>query len=182
VSWWEAMEFCHRLSQRKNRIYSLPSEAQWEYACRAGTATTFHCGATVIKEIVNFDANHISRGWRLSDQSRTEYRDQTSSAVQFPANGWGLYDMHGNVQEWCLDDWHESYQGAPDDGRAWLAGLASNSCEDNVWSPKVLRGGSWSLGPWGCRSAFRTRWHPSELSSGIGLRVICLPQCSSLNA
>ena len=185
VSWWEALEFCHRLSQRTSRIYRLPSEAQWEYACRAGTTTPFHCGASLINELANFNPNCHYRGWPWSGKFIMGDRDQTSSVRQFPANGWGLYDLHGNVQQWCLDDWHESYLGAPGDGSEWLVSSASNNGENNEWElrrMKVVRGGSYCHGPWGCRSAFRARIGPSRAKVGIGFRVVCLPQCPSNNS
>ena len=115
VSFVEAIAFCAKLRERTGRNYSLPNEAQWEYACRAGTTTSFHCGATLISELANFNP-------ASPYEARAEgaARGQTSAVDQFPANRWGLLDLHGNVWEWCLDDWHSSYQGAPEDGRAWL--------------------------------------------------------------
>ena len=109
VSWHDAMEFCRRLSQHTGRNYALPSEAQWEYACRAGTTTPFHFGATLPTQVANYYDNTNPRG-------------KTTPVGMFPANNWGLYDMHGNVWEWCLDDWHDDYVGAPVDGSAWVEG------------------------------------------------------------
>ena len=117
VSWLDAMEFCHRLSQRTGKKYTLPSEAQWEYACRAGTNTPFHFGPTISTEVANYDDHYI-----YSQGSKGIYREQTINVASFPANGWGLHDMHGNVWEWCLDEWHDSYEGAPTDGSAWMEG------------------------------------------------------------
>jgi formylglycine-generating enzyme required for sulfatase activity len=114
VSWHDAMEFCHRLSQRTGKNYTLPSEAQWEYACRAGTTTPFHFEPTISTEVANYDGNYI-----YDQGSKGIYRKQTIDVASFPANGWGLHDMHGNVWEWCLDEWHDSYDGAPTDGSAW---------------------------------------------------------------
>ena len=114
VSWVDAMEFCHRLSQRTGKNYTLPSEAQWEYACRAGTTTPFHFGPTISAEVANYDGNYT-----YNQGDRGIYCEQTTDVASFPANPWGLYDMHGNVWEWCLDDWHDSYEGAPADGSAW---------------------------------------------------------------
>jgi formylglycine-generating enzyme required for sulfatase activity len=114
VSWLDAMEFCHRLSQRTGRRYTLPSEAQWEYACRAGSTTPFHFGPTISTEEANYNGNYTY------DQSSTGiYRQQTTDVASFPANAWGLHDMHGSVWEWCLDEWHDSYEGAPVNGSAW---------------------------------------------------------------
>ncbi|MEB3302618.1 MAG: formylglycine-generating enzyme family protein, partial [Cyanobacteriota bacterium] len=117
VSWDDAMEFCSRLRQRTGRHYTLPSEAQWEYACRAGTSTPFAFGETITPELANYKG----------------VREQTTPVGMFPANSWGLQDMHGNVWEWCLDHWHESYEGAPEDGSAWLSQEGGS---------RLLRGGS----------------------------------------
>jgi formylglycine-generating enzyme required for sulfatase activity len=117
VSWHDAMEFCHRLSQRTGKKYTLPSEAQWEYVCRAGTTTPFHFGPTISTEVANYDGNYT-----YGQGSKGIYREQTTDVASFPDNAWGLHDMHGNVWEWCLDEWHESYEGAPTDGSAWTEG------------------------------------------------------------
>jgi formylglycine-generating enzyme required for sulfatase activity len=117
VSWHDAMEFCHRLSQRTGKNYTLPSEAQREYACRAGTTTPFHFGPTISTDVANYDGNYI-----YGQGSKGVYREQTIDVASFPANAWGLHDMHGNVWEWCLDEWHDSYEGAPTDGSAWMEG------------------------------------------------------------
>jgi formylglycine-generating enzyme required for sulfatase activity len=119
VSWKDAIEFCARLSQRSGRNYTLPSEAQWEYACRAGTTTRFSTGDTITTNQANFDGAHVPID---SDQEVGDYKAETTTVGMFPANAWGLYDMHGNVWEWCLDDWHSNYEGAPTDGSAWIEG------------------------------------------------------------
>jgi len=116
VSWFDAMEFCHRLSHRTGKNYTLPSEAQWEYACRAGSTTPFHFGPTISTEVANYDGNYT-----YGQGERGISRERTTGVAIFPANPWGLYDMHGNVWEWCLDAWHNSYEGAPADGSAWEA-------------------------------------------------------------
>jgi len=126
VSWLDAIEFCNRLSQRTGKNYTLPSEAQWEYACRAGTTTPFHFGATISTDAANYDGNYT-----YDQGDRGIYREQTTDVASFPANPWGLYDMHGNVWEWCLDEWHDSYEGAPADGSAWgddCLGESSDGC------------------------------------------------------
>ena len=171
VNWHEAMEFCHRLSQRTGRLYTLPSEAQWEYACRAGTTTPFAFGATLTDQLANYRASST-----YGDGPKGEYRKQTTPVGMFPANAWGLHDMHGNVREWCLDHWHESCEGAPTDGSAWQDPNASGE------EPRLLRGGSWVLIPGDCRSACRSPSLPDLASYGIGLRVVCLPQGPSLSA
>jgi formylglycine-generating enzyme required for sulfatase activity len=117
VSWLEAMEFCARLSQHSGRNYILPSESQWEYACRAGTTTRFSTGDTITTDQANFDGTYVPVD---SDQGVGDYRGETTPVGMFPANAWGMQDMHGNVWEWCLDHWHQSYEGAPTDGSAWV--------------------------------------------------------------
>jgi formylglycine-generating enzyme required for sulfatase activity len=168
VSWHEAMEFCRRLSQRTGRHYTLPSEAQWEYACRAGTTTPFHFGETISAELANYDASKV-----YADGKRGEHRWQTTEVASFPANPWGLHDMHGNVWEWCLDHWHQNYEGAPEHGGAWLD---EDVKENQEQKGRLLRGGSWNDHPGFCRSAFRFTNHPGRRNLSIGFRVCCLPQ------
>ncbi|NEP86969.1 MAG: formylglycine-generating enzyme family protein [Okeania sp. SIO2C2] len=115
VNWYEAVEFCERLSKLIGRKYRLPNEAEWEYACRAGTITPFYFGETITGELANYDASET-----YADEPRRQHRGQTTPVGKFPPNAFGLYDMHGNVWEWCADDWHDNYQNAPTDGRAWL--------------------------------------------------------------
>jgi formylglycine-generating enzyme required for sulfatase activity len=174
VSWHDAMEFCNRLSQRTGRHYTLPSEAQWEYACRAGTSTPFHVGETITPELANYDGTYT-----YANGPKGEYRQQTTPVGMFPANAWGLQDMHGNVWEWCLDHWHENYEGAPRDGSAWLDAQECNDKDDST--TRLLRGGSWSYFPRGCRSACRYHDQPDDANSDVGFRVVCLPQGPSLN-
>jgi len=184
VSWLDAIEFCNRLSQRTGRYHSLPSEAQWEYACRAGTSTPFHFGATITPGLANYDGSHT-----YANGPKGEYRKQTTPVGMFPANAWGLHDMHGNVWEWCLDHWHESYEGAPKDGSAWenmpeRKNTATNKEQnDNVndEESRLLRGGSWFYFPRVCRSAYRSHRLPVDAFDGVGFRVVCLPQGPSLN-
>ena len=115
VSWLDALEFCRRLSNQAGREYRLPSESEWEYACRAGTTTPFHYGETITTELVNYNGEYP-----YCDAPKGENRKKTTPVGQFPANAFGLYDMHGNVWEWCADDWHDSYEGAPKDGSVWI--------------------------------------------------------------
>jgi formylglycine-generating enzyme required for sulfatase activity len=174
VSWHDAMEFCSRLSQRTGRHYTLPSEAQWEYACRAGTSTPFHFGETITTEIANYHGN-----FTYANGPKGEYRQQTTPVGMFPANAWGLQDMHGNVREWCLDQWHKSYEGAPRDGSAWLEVQEGNDTDGD--NRRLLRGGSWDLNPRYCRSAPRYLNLPDNAGINVGVRVVCLPQGPSLN-
>jgi len=104
VSWHDAIEFCARLSIKTRKPITLPSEAQWEYACRAGTTTAYAFGDTLTNQMANFEGN------------------TTTPVGTYPANAWGLHNMHGNVWEWCLDAYHSSYEGAPTDGGAWVEG------------------------------------------------------------
>ena len=169
VSWENAMEFCRRLSQRTGRRYTLPSEAQWEYACRAGTTTPFYCGATISTKLANYDGSEV-----YGDGEKGEYRQQTMDVASFPANPWGLHDMHGNVWEWCADHWHDNYEGAPEDGRAWIDEESKEN--DDKMNFRLLRGGSWINNPRDCRSACRSYDRPDFRISIIGFRVCCLPQ------
>jgi formylglycine-generating enzyme required for sulfatase activity len=161
VSWYEAVEFCDRLSRKTGRDYRLPSEAEWEYACRAGTTTPFHFGETITPDLANYDGNYT-----YNAGSEGTYREETTAVGSFGvANAFGLYDMHGNVWEWCLDHWYDSYKGAPIDGSAWLS--------DKESSYRLLRGGSWYSNPRRCRSAYRDNDGPGYWLNYIGFRVVC---------
>jgi formylglycine-generating enzyme required for sulfatase activity len=174
VSWLDAIEFCHRLSKRTGRAYTLPSEAQWEYACRAGTTTPFHFGDTISPELANYDGNYA-----YADGPKGIYCEQTTPVGMFPANAWGLHDMHGNVWEWCLDEWHEGYEGAPTDGRAWVDGTEGDKSKETK-KTRLLRGGSWFNSTGSCRSAYRSLALPDAAYFNVGFRVVCLPQGPSL--
>ena len=181
VSWEDAMEFCHRLSLRSGRSYTLPSEAQWEYACRAGTKTPFCFGDTISPELANYDGNYAyGNADADADGPKGIYREQTTPVGMFPANAWGLQDMHGNVYEWCLDEWHENYEGAPIDGKAWLDATEGEKSNE-IGNTRLLRGGSWNNFPRNCRSAYRGRDRPGDADDFVGFRVVCLPQGPSLN-
>jgi formylglycine-generating enzyme required for sulfatase activity len=179
VSWEDAMEFCHRLSLRSGRSYTLPSEAQWEYACRAGTKTPFCFGDTISPELANYRSNY-AYGNADADGPKGIYREQTTPVGMFPANAWGLQDMHGNVYEWCLDEWHKSYEGAPTNGKAWVDDIKGEKSNE-TGKTRLLRGGSWFYFPRICRSAYRARARPVDASGYVGFRVVCLPQGPSLN-
>ena len=169
VSWHDAMAFCQRLRLRTGKNYTLPSEAQWEYACRAGTTTPFHWGATINTNLANYDGSEV-----YGDGEKGKHRQQTVDIASFPANPWGLHDMHGNVWEWCADQWHNNYEGAPEDGRAWIDNEANEN--KNNMNIRLLRGGSWFSDPRFCRSAYRLDGHPDFRSLSFGFRVCCLPQ------
>ncbi|MEM7769099.1 MAG: formylglycine-generating enzyme family protein [Cyanobacteria bacterium P01_A01_bin.37] len=161
VNWHEAVECCERLAQHTGREYRLPTEAEWEYACRAGTTTPFHFGETISSELANYSGTI-----RYNDGPKGESRKKTTSVFLFEvANAFGLCDMHGNVWEWCQDHWHGSYQDAPDDGSAWLT--------DDEKARRILRGGSWYNNPENCRSAYRGDYDPDYRSLFIGFRVVC---------
>ncbi len=160
VSWEDAVEFCERLSNAARKQYRLPSEAEWEYACRAGTKTPFAFGETITPEFVNYDG-HYPYGAALKGDFRQKTTPVGAMGV---ANNFGLYDMHGNVWEWCLDVWHSNYKGAPDDGRDRQEGGDPNR--------RVLRGGSWLSNGRDCRSAYRAHSGLEERNSSIGFRVV----------
>ncbi|MEQ8971199.1 MAG: bifunctional serine/threonine-protein kinase/formylglycine-generating enzyme family protein [Coleofasciculus sp. C1-SOL-03] len=163
VSWYDCVEFCARLSQYTGWNYRLPSEAEWEYACRAGTTTPFHFGETITTDLANYKGNYI-----YGAGVKGKYRKETTPVGSFQvANAFGLYDMHGNVWEWCLDQWHDSYEGAPSDGQAWIID------DDNDNHCRLLRGGSWFYNPRGCRCAARGRKTPDFRHGILGFRVVC---------
>ncbi|MEL7474916.1 MAG: formylglycine-generating enzyme family protein [Cyanobacteria bacterium J06555_12] len=160
ISWFEAVEFCERLSQQTGKNYRLPSEAEWEYACRARTVTPFSFGEKIFTDLANYDGNYV-----YGKGSKGAYRIQTTSVDSFKANAFGLYDMHGNVLEWCADHWHDNYDGAPPGGTPWIKGGDTDR--------RVLRGGSWFSLPRFCRSANRDWYGPDLRSYVIGFRVVC---------
>jgi formylglycine-generating enzyme required for sulfatase activity len=160
VSWHNAVEFCKRLSQKTGQNYRLPSEAEWEYACRAGTTTPFHFGTTLTTDLANYTGNHS-----YSTVEVEKYLKETTEVGTFLPNNFGVYDMHGNVWEWCEDNWHRDYQEAPHDGSAWV-----NKGDDDY---RRVRGGSWSSRQWSCRSAYRYYSRPYSSGSDIGFRVVC---------
>ena len=165
VSWYEAVEFCDRLTIQTNRHYRLPTEAEWEYACRAGTTTPFHFGETLSTDYANYDGSGEKYG-AYGPGDRGDYRQTTTPIDHFEgANAYGLHDMHGNVLEWCQDHWHGNYAGAPKDGRAWLT--------ENESAARVRRGGAWFNNPRNCRSAYRNNDDPDNRTDDIGFRVSC---------
>ena len=159
VSWYDAIEFCNRLSKQTGHKYRLPSEAEWEYACRAGTTTPFYYGETLTNELANYDST-VSYAFEPSRESR----QKTTPVGSFPANAFGLYDMHGNIWEWCGDTWHDNYLEAPNNSSCWLGGNKEN------FAP--LRGGTWSLDAGSCRSANRLKLNRIIDYKYFGFRVV----------
>ncbi|WP_019500148.1 bifunctional serine/threonine-protein kinase/formylglycine-generating enzyme family protein [Pseudanabaena sp. PCC 6802] len=158
ISWLEAIEFCARLSKYSGRTYRLPTEAEWEYACRAGTSTPFHFGETISTNLANYYGDYTYGAGR-----KGEFRRTTVDVDKFKANAFGLYQMHGNVWEWCADYWHPNYQEASTDGSAWLG--------DGQNAQRILRGGSWGNSPGECRSASRFKAVLDYRGHDVGFRV-----------
>ena len=151
VSWNEAKAFCDRLTRLTGLPFRLPTEAEWEYAARGGTTTEYSFGD---------DASQLGQyAWYYENSG-----NQTHPVARKLKNPFGLFDMHGNVWEWCEDVWHDNYEGAPADGSAWLSGGDS--------STRVLRGGSWGVRSFYCRSAYRNRLVPDDRYFNIGVRVV----------
>ncbi|MEM9927154.1 MAG: SUMF1/EgtB/PvdO family nonheme iron enzyme [Cyanobacteria bacterium P01_D01_bin.50] len=168
VSWYDAVEFCARLSNHTGREYRLPSEAEWEYACRAGTTTPFYFGETITDKLANYNASTS-----FANEPLGESRKRTTPVGQFPPNAFGLYDMHGNLWEWCLDDWHSNYEDAPTDGSPWFD---DNNNLSQKQGTACQRGGSWYSNPDFCRSAYRDydAWYERVKSNyTAGFRIVC---------
>ena len=146
VSWDQAQTYVTWLSAQTEKHYRLLSEAEWEYACRAGTTTRYSCGDEITEDKANFGCKH----------------GRTTEVGMYPANAFGLHDMHGNVNEWVEDSWHDNYNDAPNDGTAWKGGNLDR---------RVLRGGSWFDHPWWLRSAARYWRSPSSRTEKLGFRV-----------
>jgi formylglycine-generating enzyme required for sulfatase activity len=153
VSWYDAQAFCKQMSQKTGRSVRLPSEAEWEYACRAWTSTWFYNG--------DKDEDLGRVGWYGENSE-----GRTHPVGEKEPNVFGLYDMHGNVWEWVEDYWHDNYTGAPTDGSAWI--------ETPRGGGRVWRGGSWSHSAWSCRSAFRFGRVPVSRFVFNGFRVVLL--------
>lgn len=181
VCWWDAVEFCARLSKYTGETYRLPSEAEWEYACRARMTTPFPFGETITTDLANYNGNYA-----YNDSPKGEYRKETTPVGHFGvANAFGLYDMHGNVREWCADPWHDNYEGAPSDGRVW-----DEENNDNRYQfygnkelinlladerPRVTRGGSLHSPLWCCRCTSRDFIGSENFVSMASFRVLRVP-------
>ncbi|MEK8020090.1 MAG: SUMF1/EgtB/PvdO family nonheme iron enzyme, partial [Candidatus Parabeggiatoa sp.] len=160
VSWHDSVEFCKRLFDKTGKAYRLPSESEWEYACRAGTTTPFYFGETITTDLANYHGDYT-----YASGPKGVYRPQTTDVGSFPPNAFGLYDMHGNVWEWCADLWHDKYDGAPTDGAAWLENQSDKGNLDylisnNITVSRLFRGGSFGSVPRSCRAADR-HWYSS---------------------
>jgi formylglycine-generating enzyme required for sulfatase activity len=159
VSWLDAQRFCRQLSEKTGQAFQLPSETQWEYACRAGTGTPFCFGETLTVEVANFNGEHT-----FSEEPRGFYTHVTTEGGTFPPNAFGLCDMHGNLWEWCEDNWLDDYFSSPRDGSSY----------QNVKSTfRAARGGSWHEPAVLCRSASRLRVLQTEADEVMGFRVMC---------
>lgn len=165
ISWFEAVEFCQRLSQKTGRGYRLPTDTEWEYACRAGTMTPFHFGVTLTPDLANYDGHYA-----YGEGPVGRYLQRTTDVGSYPANGFGLYDLHGNVWEWCADQWYEYYLRQPMDGRPSLSETGTQG--------RMLRGGSWLSSPAHCRSSYRYYHNPDHRYKSYGFRVVCSPSKS----
>jgi formylglycine-generating enzyme required for sulfatase activity len=163
ISWKEAAAFCNCLANLTGEKYHLPSEAQWEYACRAGTVTPFSLGETITTDYANYVGEHTFR-----EELPGIYRHGTTPVGSFLPNPWGLQDMHGLVWEFCADGWRDDYSGAPVDGSAQSPGRPSQDREP-AW--RVARGGSWHETPGHCRSAVRLKVAEDDRMEFYGLRV-----------
>lgn len=168
VSWEEAVEFCERLTDRFKQFgyqFRLPSEAEWEYACRANTETPFYFGESIAPDLANYDVHYKYTAGRKG--TKAEYQGQTTIVKKYDAaNAFGLEDMHGNVWEWCADYWYINHIGTPLDG-------SPRFYNQDFPKSRVLRGGSWHNFPTSCRSASRN-WKPQNFKSNtIGFRVAC---------
>ncbi len=160
ISWEDAVEFCERLSRATGRKYRLPTEAEWEYACRAGTTSPYGFGETVAAEWTNYNAKYPSATLaKITNRRRT-----LPGGSLGVANAFGLYDMHGNVWEWCWDSWHPNYQSAPADGTVWE--------KDGIAYLKVVRGGAWDSAAGECRSGARNKLTSMLRFSNTGFRVV----------
>jgi formylglycine-generating enzyme required for sulfatase activity len=164
VSWYDAQAFIEKLNQQNDGfVYQLPSEAQWEYACRAGTTTEFSFGDSLGPDQANIHGEHP-----FGSAAKGIYRGRPIAVGSFQPNAFGLYDMHGNVQEWCLDWYHLNYEGAPNDGTAWLIG--------GNQTHRIQRGGGWDLWAESARSAFREGMLPTNRIFYRGFRVVATPR------
>jgi formylglycine-generating enzyme required for sulfatase activity len=163
VNWKDACAYVAWLSEATGHAYRLLSEAEWEYAARAGTTTPFWWGSSIISAQANYNGNDVYDG----GGAEGEYRQCTVAVGSFEPNPWGLYNVHGNILEWCEDIWHENYNGAPADGSAWVEAWVEGGDGDR----RVVRGGSWDYDPQYLRSATRIRHTTESRNNNLGFRV-----------
>ena len=159
VSWDDCQEFLSKLNAQGEGEFRLPTESEWEYACRAGTATPFCFGNAITPEQVNYDGNSPYAGG-----AKGEYRGETTPVGHFPPNAWGLHDMHGNVFEWC-QDWFGNYP----------TGAVTDPMNPESTTSRVLRGGSWNSKAKYCRSAYRRYRTPDRATGITGVRILRTP-------
>lgn len=161
VSWDDVQGYVNWLSKETGESCRLPTEEEWEYAARAGTTTDYPWGDTASHDYANYGKDECCGGLAAGKDQWVN----TAPVGSFPANQWGLQDMHGNVLEWTQDCWHDDYTNAPTDGTAW---------ESNAdCGRRVVRGGSWRLDPSGLRSSFRDLFARDDRDGFLGFRVVC---------
>ena len=174
VTWNQAVEYCRRLTEAQRsagclpngRVYRLPTEAEWEYACRAGTTNAFGLGPALRSGMANFDGNfEYDQVLGTIENSSGVFLDRTTTVGSCAPNAWGLYDLHGNVWEWCLDGWSSHLPG----------GMVTNSYTASTGTDRVIRGGCWYDSARFCRSAYRLRAADQLYSSDLGFRVVLAP-------
>jgi formylglycine-generating enzyme required for sulfatase activity len=166
VSWDDAEAYASWLAEVTGRPYRLLTEAEWEYVARAGTTTPFWWDSSITPAQANYDGNYVYEG----GGSKGEYRRGTVPVGSFDPNPWGLYNVHGNVWEWCEDTWHDNYKGAPSDGSAWLPKRTGRR-RSNQSSSRVVRGGAWDDDPRFLRAAYRYRYHTELRDDYCGFRL-----------
>lgn len=162
VDYWDAVDYCDWVSHQTGRLVRLPTEAEWEYACRAGTNTPFWTGNKITDKQANYNAKYHSED-NFGDNPHGSYREKTTPVKSFSPNPWGLYDMHGNVGEWCASAFGKDYKGAI---------LAESWDNRDVHCNRVIRGGSWDVGAVFLRSAHRSNAEPAYKDWDIGFRLV----------
>jgi uncharacterized protein (TIGR02996 family) len=187
VSWNDARQFCHFLYQNDPaHYYRLPTEAEWEYACRAGTTTAFHCGNSLGSDLANCDGESP-----YGDAPRGTFLARTTPVGSYPPNSFGLFDMHGNVYELCADRWDQGFYASsrgqdpagPQDGFEWVIWFDCNFLGREPQPParetgtlRVHRGGAWLADATYCRSAYRAPGDSTQSVSTRGFRVVAIPR------